>query len=197
MASPPPDVTGLLAALTSELDRRLLPFMLIGGQAVLLHGLPRFTADVDVTLAVGPAALGELLAACDALALTPIAPPAESLESFVRRTFVLPARHLASGVRVDFIFSTTAYEAAAVARATRVPLGGAAVPFATAEDLLIHKLFAGRPRDVEDAEGVVRRQAARLDWSYLERWVGEFGAVPGREGMPAALARLKALAGLS
>jgi hypothetical protein len=31
-----------------------------------------------------------------------------------------------------------------------------------------------------------------VDWTYLERWVAEFAQVPGREGMPAALERLKA-----
>ena len=193
MGSPQPDVTALLASLTSELDRRGIRFMLIGGQAVLLHGEARFTADVDVTLDAGPAALSDLRAACDTLHLTPVAPASESLETFVRRTFVLPARHAATGMRVDFIFSTTPYEAEAVARAQRVQIGGALVPFATAEDLVIHKLFAGRARDVEDVEGVVRRRGAALDWAYLERWAAEFAQVPGREGMPAALARLKAL----
>jgi hypothetical protein len=45
MGSPLPDVTALLASLTSELDRRGIRFMLIGGQTVLLHGEARFTAD--------------------------------------------------------------------------------------------------------------------------------------------------------
>jgi predicted nucleotidyltransferase len=193
MDSLQPDVTTLLASLTSELDRRGIRFMLIGGQAVLLHGEARFTADVDITLDAGPAALSELRAACDTLRLTPVAPASESLETFVRRTFVLPARHAATGIRVDFIFSTTPYEAEAVSRAQRVPVGGTPVPFATAEDLVIHKLFAGRARDVEDVAGVVRRRGATLDWAYLERWAAEFAQVPGREGMPAALARLKAL----
>ena len=193
MGSPQPDVTALLASLTSELDRRGIRFLLIGVQAVLLHGEARFTADVDVTLDAGPAALSDLRAACDTLHLTPVVPASESLETFVRRTFVLPARHAATGMRVDFIFSTTPYEAEAVARAQRVPVGGTAVPFATAEDLVIHKLFAGRARDVEDVAGVVRRRGATLDWAYLERWAAEFARVPGREGMLAALAQLKAL----
>ena len=193
MGSPLSDVTALLAALTSELDRRGLRFMLIGGQAILLHGQARFTADVDVTLDAGPAALGELRAACEALRLTPVAPASETLEAFVQRTFVLPAHHTVTGMRVDFIFSTTTYEAEAVARAQRVSVGGTSVPFATAEDLVIHKLFASRPRDLEDVEGIVRRKGATLDWAYLERWAAEFALVPGREGMPAALARLKAL----
>ena len=108
-----------LASLTSELDRHGIRFMLIGGQAVLLHGEARFTADVDITLDAGPAALSDLRAACDTLHLTPVVPASESLETFVRRTFVLPARHAATGIRVDFIFSTTPYETEAVAGARR------------------------------------------------------------------------------
>lgn len=71
-------------------------------------------------------------------------------------------------------FSTTAYEAQAIGRAVRVDIGGQQVPFATAEDLILHKLFAGRPRDVEDIRGVVARKHDSLDWTYLERWAQEF-----------------------
>jgi predicted nucleotidyltransferase len=190
----PPDFLQLLAALTRELNARQVPFMLIGGQAVLLHGRPRLTDDIDVTLGVGPTALPVVLAACRALGLEPLP---EDLEAFVRDTFVLPARDPRTGIRLDFIFSTTAYERQAIARAERVELRGIPVPFATAEDLIVHKLFAGRPRDVEDAAGVVRRKGPTLDWAYLERWVGEFAAVPGREDLPHRLAQLRASAGLA
>ena len=83
------------------------------------------------------------------------------------------------------------YEAEAISRALLVELGGAMVPFATAEDLIIHKLFAGRPRDIEDAEGVVRRKGGELDWDYLRRWVADFALVPGRENLPDALEGLR------
>lgn len=46
--------------------------MLIGGQAVLLHGEPRLTLDVDVTLGVSPESLGTVLAACKAMAVDPL-----------------------------------------------------------------------------------------------------------------------------
>jgi hypothetical protein len=39
----------LLEALAQELEARAIPYMLIGGQAVLLYGVPRLTEDVDVT----------------------------------------------------------------------------------------------------------------------------------------------------
>jgi hypothetical protein len=89
------------------------------------------------------------------------------------------------------IFSTTPYEAQAIRRAVRVEVAGELVPFATGEDLLLHKLFAGRRRDLEDARGVVRRKGPELDWAYLERWAREFAAIPGREGLPEQVRRLR------
>jgi hypothetical protein len=162
--------------------------MLIGGQAVLLHGRPRLTEDIDVTLGVDPSRLATVRDVCSALELEPL--PRE-IEKFVRETFVLPARHPATGIRVDFIFSTTPYETQAIARAVRVKVGDVDVPFATAEDLIIHKLFAGRARDVEDAVGIVHRKGTGLDWAYIERWAREFASVPGREDLPSRVAQLR------
>lgn len=184
----PPDFSRIIAKISGELQRRQLPFMLIGGQAVLLHGSPRLTEDIDITLGVDPGRLPEVLDVCAVLQFEPLP---EEVERFVRETFVLPVHHEASGIRVDFVFSTTAYEREAIDRAVIVELAGASVPFATAEDLIIHKLFAGRARDLEDAASVVRRKGKHLDWDYLERWVEEFAAVPGRERLSDRLAELR------
>ncbi|HET7584464.1 MAG TPA: nucleotidyl transferase AbiEii/AbiGii toxin family protein [Gemmatimonadaceae bacterium] len=189
MVSPqPPDFARLLAELTRELETRGIAFMLIGGQAVLLHGIPRLTEDIDVTLGAGPEAIAAVRDVCVTLGLEPLP---RDVDVFVRDTFVLPARARTTGVRVDFIFSTTPYEHQAIARSVRVPMSGVEVPFASAEDLLIHKLFAGRARDLEDARGVVRRKGTELDWDYLRHWAAAFATVPGREGMPAQLEALR------
>lgn len=189
MASrPPPDFSAFIAGIARELTARQLPFMLIGGQAVLLHGQPRLTEDIDITLGVDPSQLHVLEKVCATLGLEPLP---EDVPAFVRDTFVLPARDPNTAIRVDFIFSTTPYERQAIGRAVRVSLAGVPVPFAAAEDLIIHKLFAGRARDIEDAIGVARRQGKALDWAYVERWAREFASVPGREEMPERVARLK------
>ena len=193
MASPrTADFEHLIAQLAAGLRARDLDFMLIGGQAVLLHGEPRLTQDVDVTLGVGPSRLADLLAACGDLRLEPLP---KDPEAFVRDTFVLPAADPATQIRVDFIFSTTPYEAQALTRAVLVQVGGERVPFASAEDLILHKIFAGRARDLEDAAGVVRRKGAALDWGYLHRWAAEFALVPGRESMPDRIDELARSAG--
>jgi len=184
----PPDFSRFIAKIARELQARRLPFMLIGGQAVLLHGSPRLTEDIDITLGVDPGRLPDLLDVCAALQLEPLP---EEVERFVRQTFVLPVHHEASRIRVDFVFSSTPYEREAIERAVFVELAGASVPFASAEDLIIHKLFAARARDLEDAASVVRRKREQLDWGYLERWVKEFAAVPGRERLADRLAELR------
>ena len=182
----------LLADLARALAASGLPYMLIGGQAVLVHGRPRLTEDIDVTLAAAPDRLGDVLALCDGLGLTPL--PREP-ERFVRETFVLPCRDHGTGFRVDFIFSTTPYERQAIDRAVRVTVEGVEVRVAAVEDLILHKLFAARARDLEDAESVVRRKGRELDWGYLERWTAEFSRLPGREALLDQLQRLRAGAG--
>jgi hypothetical protein len=175
------DFGELIARLARALRERELPFMLIGGQAVLVHGEPRLTQDIDITLGVPPTRLSDALAACEAASLSPLP---QDVAGFVRDTFVLPAADAETGIRVDLVFSTTPYEAEAIERAVYIDVGTVPVPFASAEDLILHKLFAGRPRDLEDAAGVVRRKGRKLDWQHIRKWAREFSAVPGREQLP-------------
>lgn len=156
-----------------------LPYMVIGGQAVLIHGEPRLTRDIDITLGLDVDRFEEVVAAATAAGLVTLV----AGEEFTRRTNVLPCRHQTSGLRVDLIFSFSPYERQAVARAENVLVGGTAVRFATAEDLIIHKLVAGRPRDVEDVRSVLRRRPD-LDEAYLKRWLAEFEPVVERPLWP-------------
>lgn len=162
--------------------------MLIGGQAVLLHGEPRLTQDIDVTLGIAPDEMAKILDAAQEAGLNPLP---DDPDGFVTETFVLPCEQPATGLRVDFIFSTTPYEAQAIGRAVEVEIEDESVRFAAAEDLILHKLFAGRPRDVEDAAGVVRRMGGELDWEYIRRWAEDFATIPGREGMPEQVEELR------
>lgn len=42
----------LIARIARSLDNEKVPYMIIGGQAVLLYGRPRLTRDIDITLGV-------------------------------------------------------------------------------------------------------------------------------------------------
>lgn len=167
----------LLASLARALDGAGIPYMVIGGQAVLVHGDPRLTRDIDITLGVDNVALPRLLALGKTIGLIP---SVSDVEQFVQKTNVLPLSSTSDAIRVDLIFSFTHYEAEAVQRAASVQVLDTPVKFATAEDLIVQKLVAGRPRDIEDVRGILLRQKY-LDQDYLKKWLPTFREVVGRD----------------
>jgi len=169
----------LIARIARELKNVELPYMMIGGQAVLLYGTPRVTKDIKITLGVDVGRLVILLPALVAMGLEII--PKE-FRSFVARTFVLPTREERSGIRVDFIFSFAPYERQAILRSKAVLLGGSNVMFASAEDVIIHKIFAGRPIDLEDVRSILLKNPD-LDRDYIEKWLIEFEKSPEKKGL--------------
>jgi hypothetical protein len=171
----------LLSRLARLFDAAKISYMVIGGQAVLIHGEPRLTMDVDVTLGLGTDDLDRIIALIAQEGLSPIP---EDPSGFALQTCVLPARDSRSGERVDLIFSDTPYERQAIGRGVRLNIAGTPVCFASPEDLLIHKLVAGRPRDIEDARSVWQRRKSQIETAYMERWIKEFSAVPGLEKIP-------------
>jgi len=162
----------ILSRVGACLDSNNLPYMIIGGQAVLLYGEPRLTRDIDITLGVSAEHLDRLL---QSIGQVPLKPLPEDIPAFVRQTMVLPALDESTGIRVDFIFSFTPYETQAINRAKKVKIRDYEVCFASVEDLIIHKIFAGRPRDIEDVR-VVMLKILDMDMRYIEGWLKEFDA---------------------
>ena len=132
----------LLIRLAEGLDKRGLPYMIIGGQAVLLYGEPRLTRDIDITLGLDIDRFDEIISLSQDLGLNPL--PQDPLK-FAGETMVLPTQEKTTGIRVDFIFSFTPYESQAIRRARKIFLRHQAVCFASPEDVVIHKIVAGRP----------------------------------------------------
>lgn len=162
----------IICSISSELKRRHIPYMLIGGQAVLLYGEPRLTRDIDITLGINVDKIEDVIAVASDLALK-ILP--ENIEDFVRKTMVLPAVHEETGIRIDFIFSFSPYERQAIAQAKTVRMLDQDINFATPEDVVIHKIVAGRPRDMEDVRGILLK-TPDIDIAYIRQWLNDFSA---------------------
>jgi hypothetical protein len=161
------------AALASLLDRVGAPAMIVGGVAVSVHGRPRMTLDADVTIALDVADLPRVLEAATACGFSP---RVESPREFTEATRVLPLRLTRDRWELDLIFAGTPYELEAIARAASTPLGGVDLPIISAADLLVHKILAGRPRDLEDAESIVLRQGGKLDRRFVRDTLLELAA---------------------
>ncbi|MBC7260139.1 MAG: nucleotidyl transferase AbiEii/AbiGii toxin family protein [Chloroflexi bacterium] len=161
--------TALLEKIALALDEAGIAYMVIGGQAVLLYGEPRLTKDIDITLGAGLDRLADVLSLAEKAGLKPLIDP----ETFTRQTMVLPCEDLATGIRVDFVFSFSPYEQQALERVRTVPMGKADVRFASLEDVIIHKIIAGRPRDLEDVRVMLLKNPS-VDLAYTRMWLREF-----------------------
>jgi len=159
----------ILERIARALDEATIPYMVIGGQAVLLYGEPRLTRDIDITLGIDLDRLDDLLVACNRAGLLPLV----DARPFTLETRVLPCQEPESGIRVDLMLSFTPYEREAITRARTVVIGGVRVRFVTPEDLIVHKVVAGRPRDLEDVLSVLLKNPD-LDLSHIRLWLREF-----------------------
>jgi len=163
----------LLKKIAKGLDKKSIPYMIIGGQAVLLYGEPRLTKDIDITLGVDIDKLDELLDITKKIGLLPLP---EDTKEFVEKTYVLPEIDTDTSIRIDFIFSQTSYEKQAIKRSNRINIKNVSVKFASLEDIIIHKIFAGRPRDIEDVKFIIIKNPD-FNRIYIEKWLKEFDNV--------------------
>ncbi len=140
-------------------ERESWRFCFIGGVAVQRWGEPRLTQDVDLTLLTG---FGTEEPYVDTL-LAALSPRRDDAREFALTHRVLLLRTQA-GVDVDIALGAFPFEERSVARASHWAwTRGSSLVTCSAEDLIVHKVFAGRDRDWADVEGILARQHGKLD----------------------------------
>lgn len=175
-----------LADVVRLLQKCNVPHALIGGLAVSARGHSRMTADVDLIMAIDARRAIELVGA---LADTQFQPLFADVQEVIERAYILPLIHRDTKVKVDLSIGVSGFEQQVVRRAEALHVLGTDVAVATAEDLIIMKALAGRPRDDQDLQGMVIAQGAYLDWDYCESTAADLGEALGID----LAARIRAL----
>jgi len=138
-------------------------FCFIGGIAVQRWGEPRETVDVDLSLLTGFRDEERFIR----ILLDRYEGRIEGAAEFAasRRVLLVRAK---SGVGLDIALGGMPFEEMAVDRSSLFAFPpDVALRTCSAEDLIVLKAFAARPKDWMDVEGVIIRQAGQLDWSYV------------------------------
>jgi hypothetical protein len=158
-------------------------FCFIGGVAVQRWGEPRMTQDVDFTLLTGFG--GEESFAKILLGAFPARRP-DALEFALSRR-VLLLRTLGA-VDVDVALGALPFEERSIQRASVWSwAAGHSLVTCSAEDLIVHKAFAGRDLDWSDVERVLIRQHGHLDLNLIR---SELSPLLQLKGEPEAMDRL-------
>jgi len=149
------------AALAAKIGVRWYVF---GAQAVNLHGFPRATADLDVTVELAAYSTAELIASLAKAGFDARFADAE----FIAATRVIPVVHRASQLPIDVVLAGPGLEQLFLDEAEQQKVGGIVVPVISIENLIVTKVLAGRPRDREDVREIVAMRA-EIDHARVER----------------------------
>lgn len=162
----PSPVVDLLADLAVALEDAGIAWFLFGAQAAILHGAARLTADVDVTVRLPEAMSTEaLIADLERHGFRRrISDPA-----FIERTRVIPLLHQPTRLPLDVVLAGPGIEDQFFYRVQRRDVEGVAVRLASPEDLIVMKVLAGRPKDIDDVVAVAAAYGKSLDVTYIER----------------------------
>lgn len=183
-----------LARILADLSRALrglgVSWYVFGAQALALRGLPRATADLDVTVLLGSTATGELVAALRRAGFEPAFPD----PTFIERTRIVPVRHVASGFPVDVVLGGPGLEELFAAGAERLRVGRVSIPVASATHLLVMKVLAARPKDLEDATSLLGALRGEIDEPEVDHIVRAIAEAIGEDDAVRALALVRARA---
>lgn len=184
------DVPSALADLAQAFARLRLRWYVFDAQAVIAAGVPRLTADIDVTVEVPRGGVTKLVTA---LARTGIVlRRVQDVRAFIAETRVIPAVHVATSLPIDIVLAGPGLEEEMLSRARVRALGRAQIPFVDTADLVALKLLAGREKDLEDVRALVRAAPPDLSLEIARTRVAELGRLLDDSSLLAALDRVLA-----
>jgi predicted nucleotidyltransferase len=172
------DLSRALRDVVLLLDELKVPYVVMGGIAVRVYGIPRPTHDVDFTLGMDRDRLPELYAE---IANRGYTVPEEYRKGWIDQVAGMPLVKLRlylqdRGIDIDIFLAESRFQRELLSRRRRAILDGTPVWLVSPEDLILLKLLAGRPRDIADVADVLFTQG-ELDRAYLRTWARELGIV--------------------
>ena len=176
-------VTNALNRVWAALEPLDLPMALMGGLAVAVWKHPRNTRDVDILVDVRDGNLDELVEAMKRAGMRSKRQPPVLLVGDQRVIQLLyPAPGTFLDIQIDVLLADSAYQKEALTRAKPAKLDGEReIAVLSCEDLIIHKLLAGRIIDSADVAALLRANRAGLDLAYLKGWLGQLNLLPHLE----------------
>lgn len=158
------------------LDRLGCPLALMGGLALSVWKHVRATRDVDLLIGLGPVDFNTILQELSQAGIRARhKPPILDLQSvrIIQLLYEPPGSF--TDLPIDLLLAESDYHIQALERrvATFLPDIDLQIYVLSCEDLILHKLIAGRIIDRADGAALLRVNRASLDLDYLAKWINQ------------------------
>jgi hypothetical protein len=153
--------------------------MVTGSMASNAWGIPRTTHDLDFVIQLPPSQVKRLVAAFQSDYFV----DAAAVQAAYRPPHQFNIIHVPSALKADFwLLRPAPFEREMFARRVKDTWFGEPLWLATAEDIILHKLYwnaiTPSERQLGDVAGVVAVQCGKLDEAYLRHWGAALGVWP-------------------
>jgi hypothetical protein len=110
---------------------------------------------------------------------------------FAERTRVLPLVHDPTGLPCDLVLAGPGLEPIFLDRLVVIRVDDLDVPVASAEDIVVMKVLAGRPKDLDDAASVIAAGGDGLDLEQARSTLREIERALDRDDLIAVLDQIE------
>jgi len=149
--------------LFKALNEKRVDYIVVGGVALVLHGVVRLTADLDLAVDLEGKNLKKLISCMAELGYKPVAPvkPEDLLNDSLREKWIREKNmrafgfhHLKNPGLVDIIIEMPVKYQELKKHAVRIKAGDLNIPVVSVEDLIEIKRRTGRPQDEADIQAL-------------------------------------------
>lgn len=165
----------VLKLVTQCLNRESIPYMITGSIATNFYTIPRMTRDIDIVIELAEGKIDDIYKVFKGQFYVDKGMITEAIKQ--QKTFNII--HNETLIKVDFIIRKEAeYRRLEFKRRYPIKIEGTPMFIATAEDLVISKLFWAKESHSELQLGDVRnilKSVKDIDLKYIEKWVEKLG----------------------
>ena len=155
----------ILKFVCSYLNENEIEYVVVGGVAVMYHGVPRTTVDIDLILQIKD---DEIPAFVEFLNVNGFSATAEDMRIALKEESHSTVFFADSLLRLDIQGVNSQFDRMTMDRAITTELFNTTIKLGTAEDTVINKILFQGEQDLRDALGILSRKQQQLDFAYIE-----------------------------
>ncbi len=154
----------ILQLVCTYLNDNRIDYVIVGGVAVMYHGVPRTTVDIDFILQMDDEQISLFT---DFLNSKGFVASATDIRTAFQEKSHSTAFFKDTLLRLDIQGINSDFDTMTLDRAISVDLFGTSIRIGSAEDTLVNKILFQGEQDLRDVLGILKRNPERLDFDYI------------------------------